>query len=738
MLPEVEQHVGDRVANLARRRQRACVVAIAPDLADARDAFDRKRDANDEAANPRHQGVVAVAFQNRVHVILLHGKVQHAKRGVAGLRDCVSDGGEEAARTKRWDAARGSQRQQDRMARVVPRAAIVSHPRASGSLRPAGAGTRSAPTSRDRKLQLTRAPCHLESAIVVSARVCFGLRYLPGGMFGGLATFVAVVAQLVAPAASPSGPARPGAPAGAGQTGGQTAGGRAEVRRDGDGGHLLGLDRRRTRAAERAFAAAYDEIRRIELLMTDWERPGRAGERRRAHQQGGRARRRCKVSAETLEVIQKALEMSRRSEGAFDITFAAMRGLWKFDEDLEKKLPPADEIARRRKLINWRDVVVDAEGAHREAAARRACASAWAASPRATPSIAARRCCARAGLRDFMVQAGGDLYVVGAARGPPTGWSACAIRAAARATSSRACRSRTTPSRRRATTSAASCSTASATTTSSIPRPAIPATASREVTIFAPDAFLADALDDAVFILGPKKGLALVDSYPDCATVIVDAQNKVWMSKSLEGKLQRTGRPDGRDLTDDNGDRGRPTDVAIIGGGIMGCAVALRLAQRGVGVTVIERGIPGAEASSAAAGILGPQMEAEGPGPLLELGLREPRAVSGAGGRAARRDRHRRRLRPVGRAGGGARRGGRGASSAARRAWQLAPRPARRAAVGRRGCARASRRSAPTCAPRCASPTTRRSTRASWRAPSRRPRRRRARASCRAATCAAW
>ena len=63
-------------------------------------------------------------------------------------------------------------------------------------------------------------------------------------------------------------------------------------------------------------------------------------------------------------------------------------------------------------------------------------------------------------------------------------------------------------------------------------------------------------------------------------------------------------------------------DVAIIGGGIMGSAIALRLCQRGIGVTVIERGIPGAEASSAAAGILGPQMEAEGPGPLLELGLK--------------------------------------------------------------------------------------------------------------------
>ena len=41
-----------------------------------------------------------------------------------------------------------------------------------------------------------------------------------------------------------------------------------------------------------------------------------------------------------------------------------------------------------------------------------------------------------------------------------------------------------------------------------------------------------------------------------------------------------------------------------------------------MGVTVIERGIPGAEASSAAAGILGPQMEADAPGPLLDLGLR--------------------------------------------------------------------------------------------------------------------
>ena len=63
-------------------------------------------------------------------------------------------------------------------------------------------------------------------------------------------------------------------------------------------------------------------------------------------------------------------------------------------------------------------------------------------------------------------------------------------------------------------------------------------------------------------------------------------------------------------------------DVIIVGGGVMGCGIALRLRQAGMKVTVLERSIPGAEASSAAAGILAPQMESDGPGPFLELCLR--------------------------------------------------------------------------------------------------------------------
>ena len=63
------------------------------------------------------------------------------------------------------------------------------------------------------------------------------------------------------------------------------------------------------------------------------------------------------------------------------------------------------------------------------------------------------------------------------------------------------------------------------------------------MTIYAPTALLADEIDDAVFILGPKDGLALVESLDGVGAVIVDAKNNLWVSKRLQGKLRVTAVP---------------------------------------------------------------------------------------------------------------------------------------------------------------------------------------------------
>ncbi|MES1206781.1 MAG: FAD:protein FMN transferase [Pseudomonadota bacterium] len=292
--------------------------------------------------------------------------------------------------------------------------------------------------------------------------------------------------------------------------------------------------------AEQAFVAALAEIKRIERLMTDWEWPGQPpSDVLRVNAAAGREA--VVVAPETFEVIAKALEMARLSEGAFDITYAAMRGVWKFDQDLEKRIPPAAEIARRRRLIGWRDVTIDA--AAKTVKLRRAgmriglggIAKGYAVD-RAAAVLRAE------GLADFMVQAGGDLYVSGqkgtanwmvGVRDPRGGPSDVVAKM---------------PIKDHAFSTAGDYERAFVLSGKRYhhiidPKTGYPATASRGVTILAPNAFLADALDDAVFILGPKKGLALCARFPDTAVVIIDARNKMWMSPALEGKLQITAEP---------------------------------------------------------------------------------------------------------------------------------------------------------------------------------------------------
>jgi thiamine biosynthesis lipoprotein len=70
------------------------------------------------------------------------------------------------------------------------------------------------------------------------------------------------------------------------------------------------------------------------------------------------------------------------------------------------------------------------------------------------------------------------------------------------------------------------------------PRTLQPARGCQSVTVIAKDGVMADGLDTGIFVMGPKKGMALIESLPDVEGVIVNAQGGLLISSGLKSRLK--------------------------------------------------------------------------------------------------------------------------------------------------------------------------------------------------------
>jgi thiamine biosynthesis lipoprotein len=286
--------------------------------------------------------------------------------------------------------------------------------------------------------------------------------------------------------------------------------------------------------AREAFDLALAELRRVEALMTTW-RPDSAVSQINAAAGA--------VGDETLHIIQESLHVSDISSGTFDITFQTLHGLWKFDEDLDPHPPTERDVKARLPFVGYRNVVLD-EAKKTVMLKKERTQIGLGGIAKGYGVDQAVKVLEKAGLTSFFVQAGGDLFARGkkpdgsdwtAGIRDPRGKSSeeffavLPISDHAFSTAGDYERSYVVGGRRYHHIID--------------PRTGFPATASRSVTIWAPTALLADEIDDAAFILGPEKGLALVESLDGVGAVIVDAKNNVWVSKRLQGKLQITRPP---------------------------------------------------------------------------------------------------------------------------------------------------------------------------------------------------
>jgi thiamine biosynthesis lipoprotein len=294
------------------------------------------------------------------------------------------------------------------------------------------------------------------------------------------------------------------------------------------------LDAARTR---QALLACVSEVERLETLLSEWRADSEVS------QVNARAGDWVALGPESFEVIRRALWAGNVSRGSFDITFQALSGLWRFGSAQEPNPEPpgAAEVARRRKLVDYRRVELDAAKRRVRIGADQAIGLGGVAKgyvvDRAAQSLRA------AGLKTFLVQAGGDLY--GAGRKPdgshwvsgiqdPRGgegelFASLELEDHAFSTAGDYARSYVVGGRRYHHIID--------------PRTGYPATASRSVTVWAIDATTADVLDDAVFILGPREGLKLASSMQDVGVVIVDAANRVHVSERLKPHVKVLKQP---------------------------------------------------------------------------------------------------------------------------------------------------------------------------------------------------
>jgi thiamine biosynthesis lipoprotein len=290
-------------------------------------------------------------------------------------------------------------------------------------------------------------------------------------------------------------------------------------------------------AAQRAFDAVFGEFERLDALLSVW-RPG--SDVLRVNAAAGD--RPVPVSSDTRAVLRAARQVSDWTAGKFDVTFGPLAEVWKFDaQDQDNSIPDDAHIRARLPLIDYRKVEIDDE-AGTVFLARKGMRIHLGGIGKGYAVERAAAILRQAGIRDFMIQAGGDLYAGGLKEGKPWRLGINDPRG---------------PAGR--LFAAVDLSDGTFSTSGDYarffvkggiryhhlldPASGLPARGCRSVTIVADSPTQADALSTGVFILGPADGMALVERLPGVEAVIVTATNEVIVSSGLKERLVQLGRP---------------------------------------------------------------------------------------------------------------------------------------------------------------------------------------------------
>jgi thiamine biosynthesis lipoprotein len=295
--------------------------------------------------------------------------------------------------------------------------------------------------------------------------------------------------------------------------------------------------------ASDAVEAVFRIFARVDEAMNEW-RPGSALSSLNAEAGTGVF---VDLPGDLCQVLRAGRDGAERTGGLFDPTWAALRGVWRFGDGEPPSVPSAEAVASACRLVSWRDLEIEPAGPPSSESPCRArlrrpgmqvglggLVKGWAVD-RAAAELRRR------GLRDFLLQAGGDLYAAGTLGGRP--WRVGV---------------RDPRGDRGEPFAYLEVSDAAFSTTGDSERFFVaggrryhhvidtrtcwPATASRQVSVLAPTALEAEILGKAVFVLGGDDGLALA-SRSGASALIVTSSNRLATSPGLSARLESVRPP---------------------------------------------------------------------------------------------------------------------------------------------------------------------------------------------------
>lgn len=98
---------------------------------------------------------------------------------------------------------------------------------------------------------------------------------------------------------------------------------------------------------------AVAEVKRIENLISDWIPTTQISEINR-----NAGKKAVKVDREVFDLVERSIKISQITSGAFDISYASMDKIWKFDGSM-KEMPTAEAIKKSVAKIGYKNIILD-------------------------------------------------------------------------------------------------------------------------------------------------------------------------------------------------------------------------------------------------------------------------------------------------------------------------------------------------------------------------------------------